>query len=118
MKLLALLSTLFQALVLIYGYFKQKLDSELQVLNQLGSSVLISRAAGLLLTIQLSILLIPVCKVFKPWFYYFKLDPTLVHLYLALSMLLTASVHTYAHYLNFFLVHERLDPSLTPLKLQ
>eukprot|EP00842_Homolaphlyctis_polyrhiza_P000856 jgi/Hompol1/1771/HPOL_001939-RA len=104
--------------IFVYGYYKQKNDPELFVLNSIGTSVFTSRGAGLVLGVDCAALLLPVCRNvvrvlrssvlgrFVPF------DENLYfHKWLAYSMLLFTLIHTNAHYTNFFIVETGL-PSL------
>ncbi|XJO77408.1 hypothetical protein BDV3_001992 [Batrachochytrium dendrobatidis] len=86
----------FHIALFVYGFFKQKNDPELQVLNSIGPSVTISRGAGLVLGVDCAALLIPVCRNIVRFFR---------------SSFLNNLLHTNAHYTNFFFVETKL-PSL------
>ncbi|KAJ8324134.1 hypothetical protein BDV3_001992 [Batrachochytrium dendrobatidis] len=108
----------FHIALFVYGFFKQKNDPELQVLNSIGPSVTISRGAGLVLGVDCAALLIPVCRNIVRFFRssflnkYIPIDSNLYfHKWLAYSMLFFSLLHTNAHYTNFFFVETKL-PSL------
>jgi NADPH oxidase len=91
----------------VYGFFRQKYDAELKVLNSLGNYVYTSRAAGLVLGVDCAMLLFGVCRntitiLRQSWLN--KWIPFEEHLYFhrwtAYSMLLFALIHTNAHYTN------------------
>ncbi len=99
----------------IYGWFKQKNDVELRLLNTVGNSVLASRAAGLVMSVDCSMLLFGVCRntitlLRKSWLNKFiPFEQNLYfHRWTAYSMLLTALIHTNAHYVNMFIVQYQL----------
>jgi NADPH oxidase len=99
----------------IYGYFKQKLDPELNVLNRLETSVYMSRGAGLVLALDCTLILIPMCRNIQrslralpflgwiPWD-----DSVYLHKMTAYSILLFTFIHTNSHYTNFFNVQSRI----------
>jgi NADPH oxidase len=101
--------------VFTYGWFKQKNDFELRILNTIGNSVLASRGAGLVLGIDCSLLLLGVCRnivrvLRSSWLNrYIPFEENLYfHRWTAYSMLLFALIHTNAHYTNFFIVEYQL----------
>ena len=95
---------------------KQRNDPELRVLNRLGISVHVSRAAGLVLAMDTACLLLPMCRNLMRWLRATPLHPWLgdavaMHRWTACSMLVFTLVHVNAHYANFFGV-ERTLPAL------
>jgi NADPH oxidase len=101
----------------IYGYQKQKNDPELYVLNRLGTSVFVSRGAGLVLGLDCALILLPMCRnllvlvrsslPFATQFVSFDANIGL-HKLTAISMLFFTLLHVNAHYKNFFMVEERI----------
>ncbi|KAL1919703.1 uncharacterized protein VTP21DRAFT_1634 [Calcarisporiella thermophila] len=98
---------ILHALLFICGFFKQKLDPELSRLNDIGLSVLISRGAGLALSLDLSLILLPMCRTlirflrsrFGQWV---DFDENVwFHKVVAWTMCFFALVHAAAHYVNF-----------------
>lgn len=101
--------------IFIYGWFKQRDDHELRVLNSIGNSVLASRGAGLVLSVDCAFLLFGVCRntmTFLRQSWLNKLipfeDSIYFHRWTAYSMILFALIHTNAHYQNFFIVQYQL----------
>lgn len=102
---------LFQICVFILGFFLQKENPELSVLNQLGFSVFISRGAGLCLAITPLIMLFPMCrhtitflrKLNIPYIdFMFPNFSILFHKICAYTILFWSIVHTVSHYVNFY----------------
>ena len=99
------------AAIFVFGYFKQKNDAELAILNSLGRSVFISRAAGLVLSVDCAMLLFGVCRntitflrqsLLNRWIPFE--DNLYFHRWTAYSMVIFSLVHINAHYTNMFLV--------------
>ncbi|KAJ3090669.1 hypothetical protein HK102_003004 [Quaeritorhiza haematococci] len=93
----------------LFGWFKQKNDPDLAVLNGLTYSVWSSRGAGLVLAYDCSILLLPVCRNFIRILRATSLNRIIpfdyniyFHKCTAYSLLFFSLVHTNAHYKNFF----------------
>ncbi|KAL2914128.1 hypothetical protein HK105_206386 [Polyrhizophydium stewartii] len=100
----------------IYGFYKQKNDPELVVLNSIGYSVYTSRGAGLVLAVDCAALLLPVCRNIIRFFRSSFLNRIVpfdenlyFHRWLAYAMLLFTLIHTNAHYVNFFFVETKLS---------
>ncbi|KAJ3047721.1 hypothetical protein HK097_011279 [Rhizophlyctis rosea] len=102
----------------IFGFIKQKDDSELWLLNTIQYSVWTSRGAGLTLALDAAVLLLPVCRnVIRiargilpgrvtRWV---DIDRNLfLHKLTAYSLLVGTVVHVNAHYVNFFVVERKL----------
>ncbi|KAL1898512.1 hypothetical protein Sste5346_003416 [Sporothrix stenoceras] len=90
-----------------FGWYKQASDPRLAGLNTLKFSVWISRGAGLVLSFDGMLILLPVCRtlvrIVRPKLRFLPLDENLwFHRQLAYSLLFFATVHTAGHYVNFF----------------
>jgi len=93
--------------IFAYGWYKQASDIRLAGLNTLTFSVWISRGAGLVLSVDCMLILLPVCrtimKVVRPKIRFLPLDENLwMHRQLAYSILLFTCLHVCAHYVNFY----------------
>ncbi|KAI4165988.1 MAG: hypothetical protein LQ342_000419 [Letrouitia transgressa] len=91
----------------VFGWWKQATDSRLAALNTLTFSVWISRGAGLALSFDGAIILLPMCKNVLRWVRpkvrWLPLDESQwFHRQVAYSLLFWSIVHTSAHYVNFF----------------
>ncbi|KAI4216576.1 MAG: hypothetical protein LQ351_001065 [Letrouitia transgressa] len=91
----------------VFGWWKQVTDSRLAALNTLTFSVWISRGAGLALSFDGAIILLPMCKNILRWVRpkvrWLPLDESKwFHRQVAYSLLFWSIVHTSAHYVNFF----------------
>lgn len=102
---------LFQACIFILGFFLQKENPDLSVLNQLGFSVFISRGAGLCLAVTPVLMLLPMCrhtvtflrKLNIPYIdHIFPNFSILFHKICAYTILFWSIVHTVCHYVNFY----------------
>lgn len=87
--------------------YKQASDERLAGLNTLQYSVWISRGAGLVLSVDGMLILLPVCRNVMKWvrpkLRFLPLDENLwMHRQLAYSLLFFAICHTSAHYVNFY----------------
>ncbi|KAL1916966.1 uncharacterized protein VTP21DRAFT_5163 [Calcarisporiella thermophila] len=103
----------------IFGFFKQKLDKDLALLNSIGPSVWTSRGAGLVLAFDLAVILLPVCRNLIRLLRSTRLNRLVdmdeniwFHKVTAWSMLLFTIVHVTAHYINFYIVELRLKALL------
>ncbi|EEP78645.1 hypothetical protein UREG_03491 [Uncinocarpus reesii 1704] len=97
--------------VFIYGWWKQAGDIRLAPLNTLQYSVWISRGAGLVLSVDGTLILLPMCRTLlryvRPKFRWLPLDESVwFHRQVAYSLLFFSLVHTIAHYVNFFNVEK------------
>jgi len=101
---------IFQIFIFLLGFFLQKNNPELSLLNKLGFSVFISRGAGLCLAITPVMMLFPMCRhlvtflrrsapsldIFLPNFsIYF-------HKICAYTILFWSTVHGICHFINFY----------------
>lgn len=94
-----------------YGWWKQFADPRLAGLNTLRFSVWLSRGAGLVLAVDGTLILLPVCRTLVRWVRpkvkFLPLDENLwFHRQVAYSMLLFTIIHVAAHYVNFFNVEK------------
>ncbi|KAK6429356.1 hypothetical protein LTR95_014495 [Oleoguttula sp. CCFEE 5521] len=102
--------TLFHGLhifLFIYGWYKQVSDQRLAPLNTLKFSVWFSRGAGLCLSVDTMIILLPMCRnllrYVRPKLRFLPLDESQwFHRRVAYTMLFWTAVHVGAHYVNFF----------------
>ncbi|EGU73887.1 hypothetical protein FOXB_15603 [Fusarium oxysporum f. sp. conglutinans Fo5176] len=91
-----------------YGWWKQASDSRLEPLNvTLNLSIWISRGAGLVLSWDTTLILLPVCHTILRWFRprikFLPLDENVwFHRQVAYAMLIFTIIHTAGHYVNFF----------------
>ncbi|KAF6237545.1 hypothetical protein HO173_004435 [Letharia columbiana] len=91
----------------ILGWSKQASDKRLSGLNKLTFSVWISRGAGLALSVDGTIIVLPMCKNLLRWIRpkirWLPLDESQwFHRQVAYSLLFWTCVHVCAHYVNFF----------------
>ncbi|KAI9139688.1 NADPH oxidase [Paraphysoderma sedebokerense] len=97
------------ASVFIGGWYKQAADPQLKFLNQLRLSVWSSRGAGLALSMDGALLLLPMCRnlmaVLREIKFLNKIipfdDAIFLHKMTAWSMLIFTLIHVNAHYVNF-----------------
>ncbi|OJD38042.1 nadph oxidase [Diplodia corticola] len=90
-----------------YGWYKQATDERLAALNLLKWSVWISRGAGLVLSLDTMLIVLPMCRTLlrlvRPKIRWLPLDESIwFHRQVAYSMLFWTIVHTCGHYVNFF----------------
>ncbi|KMU73245.1 cytochrome b-245 heavy chain subunit beta [Coccidioides immitis RMSCC 3703] len=86
-------------------------DIRLAPLNTLQFSVWISRGAGLVLSVDGLLILLPMCRtllrVVRPKFRWLPLDESIwFHRQVAYSLLFFSLLHTLSHYVNFFNVEK------------
>lgn len=98
--------SLFQIFLFLLGFFLQKSNNELKLLNQLNYSVYVSRGAGLVIAVDISLLLLPVCRRLNLDKYYFTIQ---FHVMCACSVLTFVVIHVYSHYLNFYRVQNVIN---------
>ncbi|KAG8533715.1 uncharacterized protein KY384_001456 [Bacidia gigantensis] len=89
------------------GWWKQITDQRLAGLNTLTFSVWISRGAGLALSVDGMIIVLPMCKnllrIIRPKVRWLPLDESQwFHRQVAYSILFFTTIHVSAHYVNFF----------------
>ena len=97
--------------VFAFGWWKQFSDPKLAALNTLTFSVWISRGAGLVLSFDTLLIVLPMCRtvmrVIRPKFKWLPLDETQwFHRQTAYAMLVFTILHVLAHYVNFFNVEK------------
>ncbi|KAJ9646477.1 hypothetical protein H2201_001434 [Coniosporium apollinis] len=95
----------------VFGWWKQASDVRLAPLNTLKFSVWFSRGAGLCLTVDTLLILLPMCRTILRWvrpkIRWLPLDESQwFHRQVAYSMLIWTVVHTASHYVNFFNVEK------------
>lgn len=89
------------------GFWYQVTNVRLVVLNGLTWSVWTSRASAMVLTVDVSLLLLPMCRnlvrILRPQIRWLPLDENIYfHKNVAYAMLMWTVVHVSAHYINFF----------------
>ncbi|GAM87406.1 hypothetical protein ANO11243_054300 [Dothideomycetidae sp. 11243] len=97
----------FHVLVFILGWRHQALDPRLAVLNELNFSVWFSRGSALVLTVDMMIIVLPMCRniltFIRPRIRWLPLDESQwFHRQIAHSLLFWTIVHVSSHYVNFF----------------
>ncbi|CAD6445514.1 9841d052-7d7d-4c37-b1a4-d768b1be15bb [Sclerotinia trifoliorum] len=93
------------------GWWKQASDPRLAGLNTLTFSVWISRGAGLALSVDVAMILLPMCRnilrYVRPKIKFLPLDESQwFHRQVAYSLLFWTIFHVAAHYVNFFNVEK------------
>ncbi|KAK3052840.1 hypothetical protein LTR09_005904 [Extremus antarcticus] len=91
----------------VLGWYLQQRDDRLEPLNTLEFSVWFSRGAGLCLSVDVTLILFPMCRnilrIIRPKIRWLPLDESQwFHRQVAYSMLFWTIVHTSSHYVNFF----------------
>ncbi|KAF2857505.1 hypothetical protein K470DRAFT_273235 [Piedraia hortae CBS 480.64] len=99
--------------IFILGWWIQASNRRLAPLNRLHFSIWFSRGAGLCLSVDLLLVLLPMCRnlirILRPKLRFVPLDEnTYFHRQVAYSLLFWTIVHVSAHYVNFFNI-ERLQ---------
>ncbi|KAJ6787198.1 hypothetical protein PWT90_08881 [Aphanocladium album] len=97
--------------IFAYGWWKQASDERLAGLNSLKFSVWISRGAGLVLSVDGMLILLPVCRTIIRWVRpkvrFLPLDENIwLHRQLAYALLVFSICHAGAHYVNFYNVEK------------
>jgi NADPH oxidase 1 len=97
----------FQWGIFALGWWKQQDDIRLAALNTLTFSVWLSRGAGLILSVDVMLILLPMCRTLlrfvRPKFRWLPLDESQwFHRQCAYSLLFFTCIHVLAHYVNFF----------------
>ncbi|XXH02434.1 hypothetical protein Hte_008809 [Hypoxylon texense] len=105
-----------------YGWWKQEQDPKLAGLNTLKYSVWFSRGAGLVLAIDGTLILLPVCRTLVRWIRpkirWLPLDENLwFHRQVAYAMLMFTVVHVAGHYVNFYNVEKTQIRPVTALEI-
>ncbi|KFY36091.1 hypothetical protein V494_05325 [Pseudogymnoascus sp. VKM F-4513 (FW-928)] len=104
------------------GWYKQATDIRLAGLNTLTYSVWLSRGAGLVLSVDGAMILLPMCRNLLRWIRpkvrFLPLDESQwFHRQVAYSMLLYTVIHVSAHYVNFFNVEKTQIRPITALQI-
>ncbi|CAK7239358.1 MAG: hypothetical protein STHCBS139747_000788 [Sporothrix thermara] len=105
-----------------FGWWKQDHDPRLAGLNTLTFSVWISRGAGLVLTVDGMLILLPVCRtlvrIVRPKLRFLPLDENLwFHRQVAYAMVIFAAIHTAGHYVNFYNVEKTQIRPVTAVQI-
>lgn len=104
--------------VFALGWYLQASSSKLEALNALSYSVWISRGAGLVLSVDATVILLPMCRNvlrwLRPQIRWLPLDESAwFHRQVAYSLLVFSGIHTAAHYVNFYNIERtQLRPEL------
>ncbi|KAK3629501.1 hypothetical protein LTR56_018040 [Elasticomyces elasticus] len=104
---------LFHVFLFIFGWYKQATTASLAPLNTLHFSVWFSRGAGLVLSVDVLLILLPMCRnllrIIRPKIRWLPLDESQwFHRQVAYSLLIWTTVHVASHYVNFFNVERSL----------
>ncbi|KAJ5206383.1 Riboflavin synthase-like beta-barrel [Penicillium cf. griseofulvum] len=100
------------------GWYIQASNPKLASLNALTYSVWISRGAGLVLTVDGTLILFPMCRNILRWLRpqirWLPLDESAwFHRQIAYAMLVFTAIHTAAHYVNFYNIEkDQIRPEL------
>ena len=103
----------FHIALFIIGWYVQQADPRLAPLNTLEFSVWFSRGAGLNLAVDMTLILLPMCRnilrIVRPKVRWLPLDESqFFHRQVAYSLLFWTIVHTASHYVNFFNVERSM----------
>ncbi|KAF7714571.1 Ferric reductase [Penicillium ucsense] len=100
------------------GWYWQVINVQLAALNVLQYSVYISRGAALILTIDATLIILPMCRNvlrwLRPQIRWLPLDESAwFHRQVAYAILVFAVLHTGAHYVNFYNIEKQhIRPAL------
>ncbi|KAK1055257.1 hypothetical protein LTR12_015269 [Friedmanniomyces endolithicus] len=113
---------LFHVFLFIFGWYKQATTGSLAALNSLHFSVWFSRGAGLVLSVDVLFILLPMCRnllrIIRPKIRWLPLDESQwFHRQVAYSLLFWTIVHVSAHYVNFFNVERSLVRAETAVQI-
>ncbi|KAI1464234.1 putative FAD binding protein [Daldinia caldariorum] len=105
-----------------FGWYKQAHDPKLAGLNTLSWSVWLSRGAGLVLAVDGTLILLPVCRTIVRWIRpkirFLPLDENLwFHRQVAYAMVLFTVIHVSAHYVNFYNVEKTQIRPVTAVEI-
>ncbi|RFU24911.1 hypothetical protein B7463_g11424, partial [Scytalidium lignicola] len=105
-----------------FGWWKQEHDKRLAGLNTLTFSVWISRGAGLALSVDTTMILLPMCRTIlryvRPKMRWLPLDESQwFHRQVAYTMLFWTTVHVCGHYVNFFNVEKTQIRPVTAIQI-
>jgi len=108
--------------IFAYGWWKQAADERLAGLNTLQYSVWMSRGAGLVLSVDGMLILLPVCRTImrfiRPKIRFIPFDENIwMHRQLAYSMLFFTVIHTASHYVNFYNVEKTQIRPVTAVQI-
>lgn len=106
----------------VLGWKKQQDDPRLAGLNTLTFSVWMSRGAGLVLSVDGAMILLPMCRnilrYIRPKVKFLPLDESQwFHRQVAYSMLVYTIIHASAHYVNFFNVERTQIRKVTAVQI-
>ena len=95
----------FHVALFIIGWWKQTTDERLAALNELSFSVWFSRGAGLALSVDVMLILLPMCRnllrIVRPKIRWLPLDESQwFHREVAISLLFWTVVHVASHYVK------------------
>lgn len=112
----------FQWFWFAYGWYKQFNEPRLAGLNTLQYSVWLSRGAGLILAVDCTLILLPVCRTVVRWVRpkvkFLPLDENVwFHRQVAYAMLFFTIIHVSAHYVNFFNVEKTQIRPVTAIQI-
>ncbi|KAJ5597317.1 hypothetical protein N7537_007401 [Penicillium hordei] len=100
------------------GWYLQASNPKLAPLNALSYSVWISRGAGLVLSVDCTLILFPMCRNILRWMRpqirWLPLDESAwFHRQIAYAILVFTAIHTAAHYINFYNIEkDQIRPEL------
>lgn len=107
-RLQILLWSALQITVFVIGFAMQRANTDLALLNKIGSSVLISRGAGLCLAFMPFFLILSVCKktirfLVRRQVRLFSFFDSL-HVISGVSTVILGIIHSVSHYINFYVI--------------
>lgn len=112
----------FHAGLFVLGWKLQQENEKLAGLNTLKYSVWISRGAGLVLSVDVAMILLPMCRnilrYIRPKLRFLPLDESQwFHRQVAYSLLFYTIAHVCAHYVNFFNVEKTQIRKVTAIQI-
>ncbi|KAL6235879.1 hypothetical protein BDW75DRAFT_127237 [Aspergillus navahoensis] len=98
--------------IFAYGWYHQATSEPLSQLNVLSYSVYISRGAGLVLTVDGTLILLPMCRnlvrFLRPKLRWLPLDESIwFHRQVAYATLVFTILHVASHYINFYNIEKK-----------